>query len=571
MADRRQRSSMSMAGGASPSAMLERSSLFAGLDDAGLSAVALSMRPIAFATGEQLCRAGEGPDTMFVIINGLVHVHDSESGAQVARQRRGDVVGAMALAAGEPHTVTAVAAMPTETLALDAPSFEKLLDRHPVVLRNLNGILTRRLAASYVRAGHRGSARGEAVGLIVGHSLQGVIDDVLSATQAAAAQPLECLDTRDGFEQAMARLDDLLMECATVVVVARADGRSAPLLLDQVDRATVLTADRDEAERFTGAQRADLVVAGPLVSSALPVARAVDDPPAPADVAWLGRHLSGTKLGVALGAGGAKGYAHVGALSVLEQAGYTIDSIAGSSIGALVAAYVALGMNADQVERTLRERFTPDSVGQLFKLSLGGGSTGLELMSRLLRETTGDATFADTHIPLTIMTVDLTDRRPSPLREGPLWDALLAATALAGMFPPHERDGHRLVDGLALVPVPTGAVVEDGADVTVSVNLMGRQVLPAWPGHADPPPEPDRPSGSRILDNLLEVMDLSQMDTSIRHAEAADVPITPLFGPCSWRDFQLADRFLAAGREAAEQQLPALQALARPQLQSVST
>ena len=56
------------------------------------------------------------------------------------------------------------------------------------------------------------------------------------------------------------------------------------------------------------------------------------------------------------------------------------------------------------------------------------------------------------------MAVDLTDRVPAPLREGPLWQALMASTALAGMFPPLERDGHRLVDGLALVPVPVGAV-----------------------------------------------------------------------------------------------------------------
>ena len=59
-------------------------------------------------------------------------------------------------------------------------------------------------------------------------------------------------------------------------------------------------------------------------------------------------------------------------------------------------------------------------------------------------------------------------------------------------------------------------------------------------------------------------MDLSQLDTSARHAALADVVITPRFGPAEWRDFNLADRFLAAGREAAREQLPALRALSRP-------
>ena len=63
---------------------------------------------------------------------------------------------------------------------------------------------------------------------------------------------------------------------------------------------------------------------------------------------------------------------------------------------------------------------------------------------------------------------------------------------------------------------------------------------------------------------MLEAMDLSQVDTSARHAALADVVVTPRFGPAEWRDFHLADLFLAAGREAAREQLPALEALARP-------
>ena len=118
------------------------------------------------------------------------------------------------------------------------------------------------------------------------------------------------------------------------------------------------------------------------------------------------------------------------------------------------------------------------------------------------------------------MTVDLTERAPAPLTDGPLWEALVAATALAGMFPPYERGGHRLVDGLALVPVPTVAVQEAGADITVSVNLMARETLPAWPGEEPPSEEEPARKRYRMLDTLLEVMDLAQLDTSVRNAAA---------------------------------------------------
>jgi NTE family protein len=289
------------------------------------------------------------------------------------------------------------------------------------------------------------------------------------------------------------------------------------------------------------------------------------DPGRPArDVAWLGRHLARTKLGLALGAGGAKGYAHVAALHVLEEAGYTVDYVAGSSIGAMVGAWLALGRNAAQVEATMRGAFTPDKCAAMFKLAISGLSSGLDVHAEVCRQTTEERSFDELETPLVAMAVDIDLREPAPIREGPIWQALLASTALAGMFPPHRLGNRRLVDGLALVPVPVGSVIEDGADVTVSVNIMSRDTLPAWPGEEAAPPPPAK-SGVRMLDTLLEVMDLAQLDASVRHAAAADVVVTPRFGPSSWRDFHRADQFLAAGRAAALEALGPLYTLARPQ------
>jgi hypothetical protein len=111
--------------------------------------------------------------------------------------------------------------------------------------------------------------------------------------------------------------------------------------------------------------------------------------------------------------------------------------------------------------------------------------------------------------------------------------------------------------------VPTASVIDRGADLVVSVNLMSDETLERWPNGAEveAPPEKKRKGA---LDTMLEVMDLSQLDTSTRLAALADVSVTPKFGPADWRDFHLADLFLEAGRAAALEQLPALQALSRP-------
>ena len=590
---------------ASPHA-LPPSALFAGLADTELKAIAEQMRPRTFAAGERICAAGEASDRLWLITGGLVHILagqvDAAAGEVVARQRKGDVVGAQGAVTGEPRTATVVAALPTSAMELDGERFLALAQRYPGILVNLIRIQSERLVAANARRVEH--ERGETVALLSSPGMAATAARVAALAQRVSPRPVSWLDRRLSFAGALTAADDLTDEHATVLLPGELDPETVTVLLDEVDRVVALVGSAHDAERLGALARGpdgqstqveavlvgeEAVVAsrvwpagapirvirtcpraGPGATPA-PANGAGATPPnsvgmPPADEAWLARHLTRTKLGLALGAGGAKGYAHVGALQVLEEAGYVVDYVSGSSIGAIVGAYLALGMGAAEIDATLRSGFDPDNLAQLFKTSMSGsgGSSGLEAMSRLMRESTGERSFADTLIPLAVMTVDLTDRAPAPLREGPVWEALLAATALAGVFPPYERGGHRLVDGLALVPVPTGAVFEDGADLAVSVNLNGAEVLAAWPEQPQLPPARERKARGGTLDTLLEVMDLSQLETSARHAELADVTITPRFGPAHWRDFHLADLFLAAGRRAALEQLPALRALSTP-------
>ena len=538
-----------------PVAALRKHPLFEGLDAGALEGVLAVLKPRRFAAQEALCRAGEAGEQMFVLADGLAHVSLTDASGRervVAHLRRGDVVGEMSFVTGEPRTATVVAAVPVLAFELRNEDFGAVVARQPAILANLSRILTRRLADTTAQAaGSR--QRGEAVALLVGRSAHEAAAEALAAATAASTRPVAVLEAAEQLGQTLAELDDVLAQHGTVVVSADAHREDMELLVGQVDRVIALL-DADEARSWSppGDRSVEIFTIGSR------------------DAAWLGRHVARTKLGLALGAGGAKGYAHVGVLQVLEDAGYTVDCVSGSSIGAVAGAWLALGMDAAEVDATMRKAFTPEVVAEIFKLSMSGASTGLDTMTRVFRETTGDATFDDLVIPLVVMTVDLVSREPAPIVEGPLWQALLAATALAGIFPPYEGNGRRLVDGLALVPVPAREVADAGADVTASVNLISRDTLPAWPGQA-PPEQPEGQPRSRMLDTLLEVMDLSQLASSERHAALADVPITPRFGPSTWREFHLADLFLEAGREAATEELPRLRALARPQLTSLST
>jgi predicted acylesterase/phospholipase RssA len=191
----------------------------------------------------------------------------------------------------------------------------------------------------------------------------------------------------------------------------------------------------------------------------------------------------------------------------------------------------------------------------------GAMGQGVELFSRIFRETTSDRAFADLSTPATVMTTDLASRSAAPITTGPLWEALMAALAIPGLYSPWVRDEQRLVDAVSLTPVPVDAVIEAGADITVAVNLLGRETLSQWPHGGGQGPGAIGPSRPR--DTVVEVLELAQLGTSARETARADVPVTPLFGPGTWRQMELGGFFFDAGQAATEARLSLLGKLAR--------
>ena len=538
--------------------------LFAGLDRGTLERLAAGAVRRRFAAGEVLCREGEPCTTLFAITSGLASV--SMAGVQVSLMRRGDVAGELGLFSGQPRTAMVEAVVTTEVLELDRLVVADLFASHPELLENLEGVFRRRLIGANRRLVDRG--RGEATLVIAGPSAGALLSQAFGCARQAVPRDVLTVQLGPGPlpaslqfpdpDELLGRLDDLLDGHAFVLAAAWgcADTSALAQVAAVADR-IVAVGEPEESDRAiaglgAAAVRAERV---DLLGNALGRHGRLATTGRSAAGPWLARHLTRSKLGLALGAGGAKGYAHVAVLAALEQAGYTIDAVGGTSLGALIAARIAMREPSAAIRELLDEAFNEETVRQIFSLGLSGTSAGKDDMRAICERFGGGLTAAELNIPLVVMCADLDNRAPAPIADGPVGSALVATTSLAGFFPPYEQDGRRLVDGVALIPVPVDAVREAGADLVIGVNLMSRQTLPAWPG-TEPP---GRPAGrQRALETLLEVMDLMQLDASTSHATRADVVITPQFGPCTWRDFGLADRFLDAGTEAA---LPAIQRL----------
>ncbi len=555
--------------------------LFEGLGPVAREKMHGVLRSRHFAPGEVICREGDMARTLFIIESGSarVSVGRPQGSWTVARLHKGDVVGEMSLITGEPRSATVEAILPTTTLELDQQTFGSILPQHPELLANLTRILSRRLARADAQLGW-GQQHGEAVALVTGESMTGFAGQIVASAQAASPRSVLCLDLTGALpasvrhqktdtEGVLEILDHSLSTHGAVLIVLGAQDSVG--LLQHMDR-VVLLGDEEECSRAARecGRPAEIVLVireagrAPSKVAGLKVVRTINAKAPDKDIAWLGRHLSRTKIGLALGAGGAKGYAHVGALKVLEESAYPVDYVSGSSIGAMVGAWLALGKNVEAIETNMKHAFTPENVASIFRLSFGGMSSGTNELQRICFETTQDLNFSDTMIPLTIMAVDLERKRSVPMADGSIWQALMAATAVPGLHPPFAIDSQRLVDAIALTPVPTEAVRNAGADIVVAINLISRDMLPAWPTEV-PLPATAATSGSRMLDTLLEVMDLMQLDCGIRQASLADVVVTPCFGPSTWRDFQLADLFVCAGQKAMEKEMPTLRSRVNPQ------
>lgn len=521
--------------------------LFAGLDPAQRSEVEQHMAPRHLRSGEVLCRAGEVGSSLYVVTAGLLHAVAPGSGEVLGRQRPGDVVGEAALLTGEPRSATLVARLPSDVLELSRDAFLAAGGRYPRLLLNLAAIVSNRMVA---RTAHLGQSRiSQAVAVVTGRSGRPDLQPVLQAATASSAAPVSVTDLTAPDAPATGAVLDTLeasrRQGIRVFVVVGPEHPDLLMLLDYCDRAVAFM-DTGEVRRTAAARQ-------------LPQGRLTPLAPQSGDAGVLGRRLAGTTLGLALGAGGAKGFAHVGALRSLERAGYVVDYVAGSSMGAWVGAWLAVGMNSHEIEQTLRDGFTEEAARIVFRVGAAGDPTGTSVMSELARRTTNTVDFDQLPTPLVALTADLEARQPVAISSGPVHEAMVAAMTVPGLYPPFQRGQQRLVDAVVLTPVPIEALIGAGADVTVAINLLGRETMPSWPG-ADPPPARPR----RDRDTVVESLELAQVDASARLTALADVPVTPTFGPGTWRDFRLADRYIAAGEAAMEQALPALRALARP-------
>jgi NTE family protein len=180
------------------------------------------------------------------------------------------------------------------------------------------------------------------------------------------------------------------------------------------------------------------------------------------------------KVALALGSGGARGYAHIGVIQVLQERGVEFVTIAGSSMGALVGGLLAAGKLAEYTEWVVD--MSQFDVLRMLDVSLSApGAIRAEKVFARVRELLGDAMIEDLPIPFTAVATDLLARREVWFQRGPCDIAIRASIAIPGVFTPVMLNGRMLVDGGVMDPIPIAPTASVQADVTIAVSLGGER------------------------------------------------------------------------------------------------
>jgi len=249
-------------------------------------------------------------------------------------------------------------------------------------------------------------------------------------------------------------------------------------------------------------------------------------------------------VGLALGGGFARGFAHLGVLQVLEQHQIPISHIAGTSVGSILGAAYASGAPLERIMETCRTlRFRDIARWRVSRLGLASNQRLGDLIGRVFES----RQFEDLRIPLAVVATDLSSGEPVIFTQGNLVDAIRASCAFPGLFEPVQIGTRCLADGGLVAPVPTQAARDLGATSVIGISV-GMQ-----DGHRGAPT-----NIFQVVSRAVNAAQKHQLEVWERHA---DLVLRPDVQSLAWDNFDRADEAIQAGAATARRALPRIEKL----------
>lgn len=533
------------------------------------------------AGGQTLYRAGERTGRLFYLRAGdLAAFRDAPDATLLGVIKPGEVIGEMALLSGSPHSATVVALRDSEVSSLDAEAVFEAARRTPEIMADIARLLIARARSPQP---HGLRARPKMFGLAA-------LDPGVSARRIADGLAGEMVSlgfttaVLDGSQAARPPIWWSEIEAANDHVLCAAEVDEAPwsaICRRQVDRMILLGRGDRPPPPDCGLCASEPLQANGLVDLAL-MRPDGSRPPDPSDwldlvqprrlfhlregsrddTARLARFVTRTAVAVVLSGGGARAFAHVGAVRALRESGVPIDAVGGTSMGAIIAAGVALGWDGRELDSRLRDSFVSSNPLDDVALPFVAMTQGRKV-ERKLTEHFGTVDIASLEQPFFCVSTDLAAGGHIRHGRGRLVTALRASIALPGILPPIIDGARVLADGALLRNLPTELMRADhdgpivAIDVSRSLGLTAADIARPtplarwfWSGawRRGPP----------IVSILMRSATIAAEPELAAARAAADLYVAPELGMIEIRDWRAFDRASAAGETAMRAALASL-------------
>ncbi len=567
---------------------------------------------IELSGGQVLFRQGERDESLYFVISGRLRaVQSSEEGERtvLGEIAKGETVGELAFFTGEPRIATIVAVRETLLARVSSEVFRELLLAYPLVSLNLTRLVIDRMKRSGVQ---KSGPKPVTLGLIAatpGIDVREAADRLAQclgeagATQIVTSTQLDQWlgqpgasqtprDDIDGSARLVQKLEQVEIDNKYVLFVAD-DGPSewTRRCLRHCDKVLLLAdATHDpapgaiEAECLSNVspdqQPASVLVLFHPAGTRAPsgTARWLETRKAaghvhlrrdqPRDWARLARVVSGTSTGLVLSGGGARGFAHLGVMKALDEAGIGYDLAGGTSIGSAMAVFGAMDVPIDEAIERAREVFRTNPTGDynvLPVVSLIGGKRLRRAIDGGVHSIMGEGCgIEDLWKGYFCVSSNYSAAREAVLTRGPLAKSIRASVAIPGALPPVVLDGELHIDGGTFNNFPTDVMARMGAARIIGVNLLrdgGRKYsMDELPGGWQLAVDKLRGKRHRLPGLVPLLLNASIMNSYARQAESrrlVDLYFSPGvygFGMLDWSKF---DRIVKAGYAYARGQLDA--------------
>lgn len=561
-----------------------------------------ALQPCVCRGGDWLFRQGDAGDALYLLARGRLQVWiegDDHGGGPVAEVAPGETVGEISLLTGGSRSAGIRAVRDSLLLRMDAATLDRLGRERPALIRQLAGGLALRLRER-TATGHGAQSRHprtlavlplgpagalesviRSLGVTLGRNVPTIVvsgatlgalgapalpDGAGDAVSAAMAEWLAGLEDGHGHVILLADAGDTawtrlaLRHADLVLLAARSADEPVPrdferALLAAPDwpaatRALLLVHEKGRAPAGTARWLADRNLAWHL--------HLRED--SPEDLARVARVLGGDAVGLVLGGGAARGFAHLGVFRALREAGIPVDWIGGASIGAVLGLPIAQGLDPAEAIDIVRRAFVGGRPFGDFTLPVVSLLRGGRLDRLLAEHVSGD--IEDLPLPFFCVSSNLGDGALRVHSRGPIAAALRAGVSLPGVFPPAVVDGQLTVDGGILDNLPVDLMQRQPVARVIAVDVTSRQTYRV---DYEAVPSPWRLLAGRLLpfarryrvpgflSLMLKATEIGTMAAVRASGARADLLLRPPVGRFGFTDVRSFDAVVETGyRDACE-------------------